>query len=86
VVDRGVTPELAEQYGEMAQFPLMGQAIVMAYNLPTFNTSDPSLVLLLLSSFQSSSHDQPPPWPAVRPGDRPRYAGGDLGRRDHDVE
>jgi ABC-type phosphate transport system substrate-binding protein len=51
VVDRGVTPELAEQYGEMAQFPLMGQAIVMAYNLPTFNTSDPSLVLLLLSSF-----------------------------------
>ena len=48
MVDRGVTSELAEQYGEMAQFPLMGQAIVMAYNLPTFNTSDPSLVLVVL--------------------------------------
>jgi ABC-type phosphate transport system substrate-binding protein len=44
--DRGIpAEELYQQTGaNFTQFPLVGQAIVMAYNLSTLNSTDPNLV------------------------------------------
>jgi ABC-type phosphate transport system substrate-binding protein len=48
-MDRGLSPELSQQYGGLAQMPLSGQAIVIAYNLTALNSTDPHLVLKPLS-------------------------------------
>ena len=42
-LDAGVPPELISFYG-LAQFPLVGQALVMAYNISTLGPNDPALV------------------------------------------
>ena len=42
--DRGIPADQAVQYGNLTQFPLVGQAVVMAYNLPTLNETDAYLV------------------------------------------
>jgi hypothetical protein len=44
VMDRGLSPALSAQYGGLAQLPLVGQAIVMAYNITALNSTDPSIV------------------------------------------
>jgi hypothetical protein len=43
-MDRGLSPELSAQYGGLAQLPLVGQAIVMAYNVTALNSTDPNIV------------------------------------------
>lgn len=42
-LDCGIPKEILNFYG-LAQFPLVGQALVMAYNIPALSASDPSLV------------------------------------------
>jgi ABC-type phosphate transport system substrate-binding protein len=43
VTDRGITSQ-AEEYANLVQFPLAGQAMVIGYNLPELNSTDPTLV------------------------------------------
>ncbi len=50
VLDRGLSAELSAQYGGLAQLPLAGQAIVMAYNITALSPTDPNIVPALLWS------------------------------------
>lgn len=43
-LDRPIPPDIALLYGDLAQFPIAGQAIVFAYNISTLNANDPDLV------------------------------------------
>jgi ABC-type phosphate transport system substrate-binding protein len=43
-VDRFLSDQDAAAYGDLIQFPLMGQAIVMAYNVPSLSSLNASLV------------------------------------------
>lgn len=44
VTDRGITSQ-AEEYANLVQFPVAGQALVIGYNLPELNSTDPTLIL-----------------------------------------
>jgi len=43
-LDRGIPAAQAAQYGDLAQFPIAGQALVLAYNISTLSSTDPLLV------------------------------------------
>ena len=43
-MDRGLSAEVSAQYGGLAQMPLAGQAMVMAYNLTALSPTDPNIV------------------------------------------
>jgi hypothetical protein len=45
VMDIGLSPDVSAQYGNLAQMPLAGQALVMAYNITALSPSDPNIVL-----------------------------------------
>jgi ABC-type phosphate transport system substrate-binding protein len=42
-LDRGITEQSGDD-NDLIQFPLAGQALVMAYNLPALSATDPHLV------------------------------------------
>ncbi|ELR22246.1 protein kinase domain containing protein [Acanthamoeba castellanii str. Neff] len=44
-LDRGIPAAQAAQYGDLAQFPIAGQALVLAYNISTLGSTDPLLIL-----------------------------------------
>jgi hypothetical protein len=44
VLDKAISPELSPLYNDLIQFPLVGQAQVMTYNIPELLPSDPNLI------------------------------------------
>jgi hypothetical protein len=51
MMDRGLSAALSAEYGGLAQLPLAGQAIVMAYNITALSPTDPNIVPALLRSY-----------------------------------
>jgi ABC-type phosphate transport system substrate-binding protein len=49
-LDRSIPEAQAALYGDLAQFPIAGQALVLAYNISTLSTSDAALVRTILLS------------------------------------
>lgn len=45
VTDRGISTSQAEEYANLVQFPVAGQAMVIGYNLPELNSTDSTLIL-----------------------------------------
>jgi hypothetical protein len=44
MMDRGLSAALSAEYGGLAQLPVAGQAIVMAYNITALSPTDPNIV------------------------------------------
>ena len=43
-LDKSISPELSSLYNNLIQFPLIGQAQVITYNIPELSPSDPHMV------------------------------------------
>lgn len=43
-LDRAIPEDQVGLYGDLAQFPIAGQALVLAYSISTLNSTDPPLV------------------------------------------
>lgn len=44
VTDRGIFSSQSSEYDNLVQFPVAGQALVIGYNMPTLNSTDPTIV------------------------------------------
>lgn len=59
-LDRAIPEDQVGLYGDLAQFPIAGQALVLAYSISTLNSTDPLLVQPHLPQLQFASKLVPP--------------------------
>lgn len=49
-LDKSISPELSSLYNNLIQFPLIGQAQVITYNIPELSPSDPHMVCITIDA------------------------------------